>query len=437
MSATEAAADAAGKSPTRSSPADAVRATYLVESYLPLDAAAETIASEQSTGTFVRVAGETDELRARFRARIVSIEEEEADPHAETLPGALGAEDPGAKLSRGSVTLDFPLANFGPSIPNLLAAVAGNLFELRELAAIRLLDLELPDDFARAYPGRRFGVAGTRELIKAGPGVLVGSIVKPSVGLSPEETAELVGELARAGADFVKDDELTASPAHSPLAARVAAVMPEIERAADERGTKLMYAFNITDEIHRLREHHDTVVAHGGTCVMVCVNTVGFAGLAYLHSFSEVPIHGHRAGLGALTRCPRLGISFRAWQKLARVAGADHLHANGPANKFYETDEEAAECVRALREPLLGSDCLPVISSGQWAGTAAATYELAGSTDLLVLGGGGVHAHPDGSAAGIESLRQGWEAAVAGVPLASYATDRPALLHAIQRYGGL
>lgn len=412
----------------------AVRASYLVESYLPLEAAAETIASEQSTGTFVRVAAETDELRAAFRARIVAIDEEEADPHAQVLPGAVGADAPGAVLKRGRITLDFPLANFGASIPNLLAAVAGNLFELRELAAIRLLDLELPPAFARAYPGRRFGVEGTRRLMNAERGVLVGSIVKPSVGLSPEQTATLVGELARAGADFVKDDELTASPAHSPLAERVAAVMPVIERAADERGRKLMYAFNITDDIHRLRERHDTVVAAGGTCVMVCVNTVGWAGLAYLHSFSEVPIHAHRAGFGALSRSPRLGIAFRAWQQLARVAGADHLHSNGPGNKFYESDEEAIACIHALREPVLGSDCLPVISSGQWAGTAAATYEHVGSTDLLILGGGGVHAHPDGSAAGIASLRQGWEAAVAGVPLERYAAEHPELRRAIERF---
>ncbi|MBS1886522.1 MAG: ribulose 1,5-bisphosphate carboxylase [Actinobacteria bacterium] len=416
--------------------AAAVRATYLVESYLPLDAAAEVIAAEQSTGTFVRVAGETDALRERFRARVVAIEEEDADPGAQVLPGALGSDAADRVLHRGRLVLDFPQANFGASVPNLLAAVAGNLFELRELAAIRLLDLELPAELAGAYPGRRFGAAGTRELIGAGPGVLVGSIVKPSVGLTPAATAGLVGELAGAGADFVKDDELTASPPHSPLAARVAAVMPEIERAADRRGKKLMYAFNITDDIHRLREHHDTVVDAGGTCVMVCVNTVGFAGLAYLHSFAQVPVHGHRAGFGALSRCPRLGISFRAWQKLARVCGADHLHANGPGNKFYESDAEAVACIGDLRRPLLGTDCLPVVSSGQWAGTAATTYREVGSDDLLVLGGGGVHAHPDGPGAGILALRQGWEAAAAGVPLADYAAGRPPLRRAIERFAG-
>ncbi|MBS1860338.1 MAG: ribulose 1,5-bisphosphate carboxylase [Actinobacteria bacterium] len=422
--------------PERTGAVAAVRATYLIESYLPLAEAAEVIASEQSTGTFVRVAGETDALRERFRARVVAIEEEDADPGAPALPGALGADGADPVLHRGRLTLDFPLANFGASVPNLLAAAAGNLFELRELAAVRLLDLELPPAFAAAYPGRRFGVAGTRRLIGAGSGVLVGSIVKPSVGLSPAETAGLVGELARAGADFVKDDELTASPSHSPLAERVAAVMPEVERAADERGKKLMYAFNITDEIDRLRQNHDTVVSAGGTCVMVCVNTVGLAGLAYLRSFAEVPIHGHRAGLGALGRCPRLGIGFRAWQKLARVCGADHLHANGPGNKFYESDAEALACIGDLREPLFGGDCLPVVSSGQWAGTAAATYERVGSDDLLVLGGGGVHAHPEGAGAGILALRQGWEAATAGVPLAEYAADRPPLRRAIERFGG-
>ena len=409
----------------------AVRATYLLESYLPLERAAAVVAGEQSSGTFVRVAGETDELRARFGADVVSIERVDSPPGG-PLPGAVG----GRTLRSGRVTIDFPLENFGPSIPNLLAAVTGNLFELRELAGVKLLDLDLPDAFAAAYAGPQFGPRGTRELMGAGDGILIGSIVKPSVGLTPAQTAALVSDLANGGADFVKDDELTANPPHAPLRERVQAVMTAVEDAAQRRGRKLMFAFNITDDISRLRQHHDLVRDAGGTCVMVCVNAVGLAGVAYLREHSQLPIHVHRAGLGALTRSPRLGIAFRAFQKLVRLAGGDHFHANGMANKFYETDDEALEAIAALREPLLGGyDCLPVLSSAQWAGTAPVTYERVGSTELLVLAGGGIHAHPGGTAAGVASIRQGWKAAIAGVPLSEYARDHRALRQAIERFG--
>jgi ribulose-bisphosphate carboxylase large chain len=412
----------------------AVRATYLLESFLPLERAVAVVAGEQSSGTFVRVAGETDGLRERFGARVVAIEPVET-PLGGPLPGAIGAHD--GQLHSGHVTVDFPLENFGPSIPNLLAAVTGNLFELRELAGVKLLDLDLPAAFAAVYPGPRFGPRGTRELMGAGDGILVGSIVKPSVGLTPAQTAALVTDLAAGGADFVKDDELTADPPHAPLRHRVRAVMEAVEDAAQRHGRKVMYAFNITDEIGRLREHHDAVLEAGGTCVMVCVNSVGFAGLGYLREHAQLPIHVHRAGLGALTRSPRLGISYRAYQKLVRLAGGDHFHANGLENKFYETNEQSLEAIAALREPLLGGyQCLPVLSSAQWAGTAPITYDSVGSTDLLVLAGGGIHAHPGGTAAGVASIRQAWEAAVAGVPLDEYAGAHGELREALAHFGG-
>ena len=72
---------------------------------------------------------------------------------------------------------------------------------------------------------------------------------------------------------------------------------------------------------------------------------VGLAGLEFLRRHAVVPIHGHRAMFGAISRSDQLGFSFRAWQKLVRLSGADHLHTNGISNKFYETDEEVARSI--------------------------------------------------------------------------------------------
>ncbi|WP_203433823.1 RuBisCO large subunit C-terminal-like domain-containing protein [Jiangella asiatica] len=388
-----------------------VVATYIVETSLPLDVAAEVLAGEQSTGTFVRVERESDDLRARFAAQVHAIEELPLTGGS-PLPGSIGDPD---ERRRARLSLRFPLDNFGPSMPNLLAAVAGNLFELKEFAAVKLVDLELPLPFADRYPGPAFGVDGTRRLMSRSEGAMIGTIIKPSIGLSPAELAELVGELAEAGVDFIKDDELQGNGPAAPLAERVRAVMPVLERHADRTGRKPMYAFNITDDIGRLAANHDLVMAAGGTCVMVCVNLVGLAGLEFIRRHAAVPIHGHRAMIGAISRSDQVGIGFRAWQKLARLAGADHLHTNGISNKFYESDAQVLDSIAAVREPLLGlTSTVPVLSSGQWGGLAHATYAAVRTTDLLVLAGGGIHGHPDGAAAGVASMREAWESAALG-----------------------
>ncbi|MGC5224717.1 RuBisCO large subunit C-terminal-like domain-containing protein [Micromonospora sp. DT81.3] len=412
--------------------AHTVVAKYVIETSLPLRHAAEVLAGEQSTGTFVRVARESDDLRARFAAQVDSIQEIPLTG-SPPLPGAVG--DP-SERRRAILKLRFPLDNFGPSLPNLLAAVAGNLFELKELAAIRLLDLDLPAPFADRYPGPSFGVEGTRRLMGRTEGTMIGTIIKPSIGLAPDELAELVGELAAAGIDFIKDDELQGNGPSAPLAARVRAVMPVLERHADRTGVKPMYAFNITDDIGRLEANHDLVVEAGGTCVMACINLIGLAGLDFLNRHSTVPIHGHRAMLGAIARSDQVGIGFRAWQKLARLSGADHLHTNGISNKFYESDAEVLDSIAAVREPLLGlTPTVPVLSSGQWGGLAHATYAAVGTTDLLVLAGGGIHGHPDGPMAGVQSMRDAWASAARGESAEDAYAASDALRRATESFG--
>lgn len=412
--------------------AEHVVATYIIETSLPLAQAAEVLAGEQSTGTFVRVARESDDLRERFAARVESIDELPLTG-ASPLPGAAG--DP-AQRRRARLRLRFPLGNFGPSLPNLLAAVAGNLFEIKELSAIRLVDLELPQAFAERYPGPAFGVEGTRRLMGRPDGAMIGTIVKPSIGLSPDELADVVSQLAESGIDFIKDDELQGNGPSAPLAERVRAVMPVLERYADRTGRKPMYAFNITDDIGRLEANHDLVVAAGGTCVMACVNLIGIPGLEFLRRHTAVPIHGHRAMFGAFGRSEQVGIGFRAWQKLARLAGADHLHTNGISNKFFETDDQVLDSIAAVREPLLGlTPTLPVLSSGQWGGLAHATYAAVGTTDLLVLAGGGIHGHPDGPAAGVASMREAWASAARGESADDAFEKSAALRRAAELFG--
>ncbi|RKN44947.1 RuBisCO large subunit C-terminal-like domain-containing protein [Streptomyces hoynatensis] len=421
-------------------PQENVLATYDIASWLPPAQAAEVLAGEQSTGTFVRVPGETEELRRRFAATVLAVEEHEDAPPAEPLPGAVRPPGAPEHPRRATVRIAFPLANFGPSLPNLLAAVAGNLFELRELAAVRLTDLVLPPAFAQRHPGPQFGVAGTRRLARAPEGVLIGTIVKPGVGLGLDALRVMVRELAEAGIDFIKDDELNGNPPHAPLRERVAVVTEELNRVADRTGRRPMYAFNITDDLGRLRRNHDLVLEHGGSCVMVCVQTLGLPAVAHLREYAALPIHGHRAMSGALLRGPNLGISARVFTHLARLAGVDQLHIGGIRSKFWESDEDVLATLDAARTPFPagfpgGYRVLPVLSSGQSAGLAHRTWELTGTTDLLVLAGGGIHGHPDGPAAGVAAMRDAWAGAVAGVPLADCAAASPPLRRALAAFG--
>jgi ribulose-bisphosphate carboxylase large chain len=391
--------------------------------------AAETIAGEQSSGTFLKLAAETPALKERSGARVQSLDILDVSD-TPSLPGGMPAQ----RYTRCLLTLSWPLGNLGPCLPTLMATVAGNLFELRQVSGLRLLDLQLPQAFADAYPGPAFGMDGTRRLSGVSRGPLIGTIIKPSVGLNPQQTAEQVRMLVDGGIDFIKDDELQADGPHCPFEERVTAVMQVVNEAAQRTGRKAMVAFNITGELDRMKHRHDWVMRHGGSCAMVCVNSIGLVGLTALRRHSQLPIHAHRAGWGYLSRSPALGWDFAAWQSLWRLAGADHLHVNGLRNKFSESDETVIAAARSVIQPLFkerAMKAVPVYSSAQTGLQAHDTFRAQGNADLIVTAGGGIFGHPQGVSAGVAALRDAWDAAQAGVDLQTYAATRPALQSAL------
>ncbi len=412
-----------------------IEADYLIETPYSPQEAAEIMAGEQSSGTFRPVPGETPELKARAAARVERLEIIEA-VDGPSLPGA-GHPGGDAVYQRALVTLSWPLDNLGASLPNLIATIAGNLFELKPFSALRLLDVRLPPAFAAAYPGPKFGVEGTRRLSGVEGRPLIGTIIKPSVGLTPEDTATMVAELCAGGIDFIKDDELQADGPACPFDARVRAVMAAVNAAADRTGKKTMVAFNLTGEIDEMRRRHDLVLAEGGTCVMASLTAVGMSGMIALGRHTELPIHAHRCGWGALTRAPALGWDYPAWSKLWRLAGADHMHVNGIDNKFTEDNASVTASARSLTDPMFEADpmrSLPVFSSGQTVHQAAATLGAVGSPDLLVTAGGGIVAHPDGVAAGVEAMCAAYEAAMSGTDAAAFAKENKSLATALEAF---
>ncbi|MEM1135610.1 MAG: RuBisCO large subunit C-terminal-like domain-containing protein [Bacteroidota bacterium] len=414
---------------------DKIQAKYFIETAFPVEQAVEIMAGEQSSGTFVKVPGETAELKEKYAAKIIKIEEtaEVEDP---SLPGAKPYKIDGkVTWKQAIVTLEWPLHNVGINLSNLMATVAGNLFELAPFSGLKLLDIALPKAFNEKYTGPKFATSGTRELIGMDARPIIGTIIKPSVGLSPEATAQQVKTLIEAGLDFIKDDELMGDSPHSPFEKRVDAVMQVINDYAEKTGKKPMFTFNLSGDIDDMLCRHDYVLAKGGTCVMASLNWTGISAIEKLNKHSQLPIHGHRNGWGLFSRSDVLGMGFSVFQKIYSLAGADHIHTNGIRNKFCEQDESVIDSIKACLSPS-GGGCpvTPVISSGQWADQALDTYQAVNSQDVMYLCGGGITGHPGGIEAGVQSIKLAWEGALEGKSIYDLAPDHLALQQAIDFY---
>ncbi|SJM29410.1 3-oxo-isoapionate-4-phosphate decarboxylase OiaX [Mesorhizobium delmotii] len=407
--------------------------TYRIETSGSIEALAAKIASDQSTGTFVALAGETEELKARVAARVLAIRHL-PDADRPSLPEA--GDGP---FKRADVDIAFPLDAIGTDLSALMTIAIGGAFSIKGLSGIRVVDLKLPDEYREAHPGPQFGVAGSRRLTGVEGRPIIGTIVKPALGLRPPETAEMVGELIAAGVDFIKDDEKLMSPAYSPLSKRVKAIMPLVLDHEQKTGKKVMYAFGIShadpDEMMR---NHDLVAKAGGNCAVVNINSIGFGGMAFLRKRSSLVLHAHRNGWDILTRHPGLGMDFKVWQQFWRLLGVDQFQINGIASKYWEPDWSFISSFEAVTTPIFSPDdcALPVAGSGQWGGQAPETYRRTGRTiDLLYLCGGGIVSHPDGPGAGVRAVQQAWQAAVDGIPLADFALSQPELARSIEKFG--
>jgi ribulose-bisphosphate carboxylase large chain len=415
-----------------------IKATYWIETAHPLEKAVETLAGEQSSGTFVTLPGETSELIENHSAKVDRIEVKN-ETYMPSLPGASVPKGNSKPLyTQAEIDVTWPFENVGANLSNLMATVSGNLFELKQFSGLRLLDIELPASFYKKYQGPQFGIEGTRRSTNVYGRPIIGTIIKPSVGLSPKATAIQTKTLIEAGIDFLKDDELMGDSQHSPFEQRVDAVIDVINRNADKTGKKAMFAFNISGEIDDILRRHDHVVSNGGTCVMLSLNWVGISALIKLRQHASLPIHGHRNGWGLMYRSPYVGIDFKAMQRIWRMAGVDQLHTNGLRNKFCEPDQSVINSIKACQtRDDHGAFVMPVISSGQWAGQALDPYKAIGNRDIMYVCGGGIIAHPGGIGAGVKSIHQAWEAADKGESLENYALKHNELNEALSFYNQL
>lgn len=382
-------------------------AKYHVETDLSIKKAAEAIAAEQSTGTWTEVRGSDNPLAAR----VISAE---------------GTE----------VEIGFPEELFEPgNIPQYLSVVAGNLFGLEALKKVRLQDVIFPESLMHAHKGPRFGIEDARRILGVHNRPLVGTIVKPKVGLDPKGTAAIASAAVRGGLDLVKDDETLTDQSFCRLVPRLEAVMDSLDKVEKETGKKAFYAVNVTTGADQILERAEEAVDHGANMVMVDVLTAGYSALEVLSRNVNVPVHVHRTMHGAFTRDKAHGISMLVISRLVRMTGGTNLHTGSYMGKMAGETRENDLSRDALREEWHGlKRVFPVASGGIYPAKVHGNLDGYG-IDCIVQAGGGVHGHPDGTVAGARAMVQAVEAWQKKIPLQEYAKDHKELETALKYWG--
>jgi ribulose 1,5-bisphosphate carboxylase large subunit-like protein len=286
---------------------------------------------------------------------------------------------------RGTVVLELPDGTWGDDVNLLVSAVvAGEVMEARRLTRCRLVGLELPDGL---LPGPAVGASG---------GVAVGVIVKPPIGLSPDEVGEVARAAVAGGATFVKDDETLGDAAWCPLTERVRAVARVLEPG-------VVYCPNVTGPSAGLLDRARLAVDLGATGLLVNPFAQGLDGLVALRRAElGVPLFAHRAGSGPWARNPSFGPTGAVLAGLLRLCGADYVVAGGFGGSLFESDGEVRANLEAVRGPC-GSVRPAVAALGGGLGPEGvrAQVEAAGGGGLLLLLGSRAYEYEGGLEAAV------------------------------------
>jgi ribulose-bisphosphate carboxylase large chain len=387
---------------------DLICTFYVEPDGISLKEAAGGVAAESSIGTWTELTT-AEPYVARLAGHVFSIE------------GNL------AKIA-------YPIELFEHgNMPNILSSVAGNVFGLKALKNLRLNDIELPAEIVKSFKGPKFGIEGIRNLLKVPERPLVGTIIKPKLGLKTADHAKVAYDAWAGGCDVVKDDENLSSQRFNPFEERVVKTLENRDKAEEETGERKVYMVNITAETETMLKRAEYVLDHGGEYVMVDILTCGFSALQTLRDQGyKLVVHAHRAGHAAFTKNQKHGIAMRVIAKVARVIGVDQLHVGTVVGKMSETREEVLENIGALKTEMGGlKPVMPVASGGLHPRLVPALMETFGK-DFVIQAGGGIHGHRDGSFAGATAMRQAVDATMEGKKLGEYAETHKELKVALK-----
>jgi ribulose-bisphosphate carboxylase large chain len=390
---------------------------------LSIKDAAERVAAESSVGTWTEIP--KYKYVTDLRARVFSIKGE-------------------------YVKIAYPSELFEKgNMPNILSSIAGNIFGMKDVNALRLEDIQFPKSLVRSFPGPLHGMNEIRKVLRIKKRPFVGTIVKPKIGLKPEEHAESAYESWIGGCDFVKDDENLSSQNFNRFEKRLLKTLEMKDRAEAETGEKKAYLINVTAETNEMIRRAELVKRQNAKFIMVDMLTVGFSGIQTLAKENKklgLFVHGHRAMHAALTRNREHGISMMVLADIARLIGIDSLHIGTGIGKMesgiqevHEIEEEieennVKETEKRLQQNWYGiKPMLGVASGGLHPGHIPFLVKNLGNNISIQLGGG-IHGHPYGTEAGAIAARQAVDAAVKRIPLGKYAQTHWELREALRKW---
>ena len=387
---------------------------------------AAALAVEQTTGTWLKVPGETPQVREKHIGRVVGVYETPSYQY----------EIPDGVTERNFIIrIAYPYENFGTQFAMMLSTILGNISSSGKL---KLLDLEFPEGFLKHFAGPKFGISGIREILGVQDRPLLNNMIKPCTGLNPKETAKYAYEASIGGVDIIKDDELVADAEHCPLVERVKYVMEAVHKADRKKNEKTLFAFNITDRTEKLKENAYKAIEAGANCLMVNYMTIGLDATRMLTSDENinVPILGHSDFTGAFYESPTSGMSATlSCGKLPRLAGLDMSIALSPYGKFpmmMDTFIHVGYQLTASMPHI--KPVFPMPGGGTTQGHVQELYHMFGK-DVIVAAGGAIHGHPMGAAAGARAFRQAMDAVVAGKELSEVRDEYPELKAALNAWG--
>jgi ribulose-bisphosphate carboxylase large chain len=379
-----------------------------------LEKACENIAAESSIGTWTDISTMEESIGEKLGPHVFGI-----DPKS------------------GEVLIAYPSELFEPgNMPQILSSIAGNIFGMKAVENLRLMDVEFPEKIARSFPGPKFGISGVRKILGIRDRPLVGTIIKPKLGLNPEKHSKVAYESWSGGCDIVKDDENLTDQRFNPFKERITRTLEMRDKAEKETGERKVYMPNISAGAEEMIRRAEFVKESDGRYVMVDIVTVGFSALQYLRKENlDLVIHAHRAMHAAFTRNRKHGISMLVLAKLARLTGVDQLHIGTAVGKMEGPREEVLEIKNAIVGEFGGlKTTFPVSSGGLHPGMVPSLVEIMGK-DVIIQAGGGVHGHPGGTRKGAIAMRQALEATMMGIHLRNYAEEHKELQIALDKWG--
>ena len=389
----------------------------------------QRLALEGSTASWMEVKEETPEVRERLSSKVLGYYEIPAPFHP---PQSWGGKR-GGGTRKAVVQLAFPIAAWDVNVnmPMLLLSISGNIFAFCD--KVRMMDLYIPKSVAAKFNGPKFGIEGMRDILGVYDRPLCLQIIKPKMGMTPEETAAQVYQSALGGADLCKDDEMCSELDNCPFDARLEAVLKALDKAEQETGEKTIYLVSITDESSRVHEKARRAVKAGATGLLLAYS----AGLSTLKDLADdaeinVPIMLHPSHMLGMIET----FSWVVLSKLCRLSGADLMLSPSLWSSLQTCSvEEELRTSQTLRAPFHNiKRTWPMPSAGMYPGLAEVLIQEHG-IDFIVPAGGGMLGHPMGYKAGAMAWRQAFEAVLSGMTLQEAAEKYPEFRAAAETWG--